>query len=293
MDYSRLFDLLKIRGMGRKDAIVLLALIVFAFQISGIFYRILGIAITKTAETKTIAAASPAPASFAKAPEDSYRVIGERNLFGSTDKSLSDKQTGGEQAAPLATLLQVRGTVAGGEKFGFAVIEERGKGKQGLYRIGDKVAGATVVRIMRDKVAFRIEGREEILRRVESTEAPILPPGKREMAAAAPAAGGKILSRSEIAGSLKDLGQMLSQAQIRPYFTAGVPDGFLVSNIQSGSIFQRLGLIDGDIIQELNSHRIQGADDIIEMYNTMKAGTSLALKVKRQGRQEQIDFAIR
>jgi len=113
------------------------------------------------------------------------------------------------------------------------------------------------------------------------------------MAPAAPAAGGRILNRSEIAGSLKDLGQMLSQAQIRPYFTAGAPDGFLISTIQSGSIFQRLGLIHSDIIQELNNHRNQGADDIIEMYNTMKTGTSLALKVKRQGRQEQIDFAIR
>jgi general secretion pathway protein C len=169
-----------------------------------------------------------------------------------------------------------------------------------LYRIGDRVAGATVMRITRDRVFVRLGGKQEVLKKIEAPEEPILPapPTGAPAAAAAvppppPGAGRKTINRSELAGSLKDLGQMLSQAQIRQHFNTGVPDGFMISNIQQGSLYQRLGLADGDVIQELNNRRIQGADDIVELYNTLKAGDSMLLKVQRQGRQEQFDYSFR
>lgn len=293
MDYSKLLRLFRSKRIGYGDVIAGLAMILFAYQITGIFYTILETGMIGTAETKSVAAAAPSHPAFAREPEDFYRIIGERNLFGSTDKSVTDKQASGEQTIPLTALLQVRGTVAGDDRFGFAVIEERGKGKQGLFRIGDKVAGATVVRIMRDRVALRIAGKEEILKKAEAPMEPILPagkPGAAPVPASSPSAGGRAINRSEIAGSLRDLGQMLSQAQIRQNFATGTPDGFIVNNIRPGSIYQRLGLTDGDVIQELNNRKIQSADDIIELYNTLKSGPAILLKIKRQGRQEQLDY---
>ena len=68
------------------------------------------------------------------------------------------------------------------------------------------------------------------------------------------------------------MGSLLRQAQIRPYFNAGVPDGFLISNIRPGSLYQKMGVVDGDIIQEVNGRKIRTADDVMGLLNTIKAG---------------------
>jgi general secretion pathway protein C len=83
---------------------------------------------------------------------------------------------------------------------------------------------------------------------------------------------------------------MLRQAQVRPYFNAGVPEGFLISNIRPGSIYQRMGVADGDIIQELNGRPIQSADDVMGLFNTIKSATGMSLTIKRRGNKEMLNY---
>jgi general secretion pathway protein C len=302
MLYADLLRRLPVHRLTYKDAALCAAIALYAFLAVGICYKIMGLEMAETAAGRKIAAPPPPRAAAARAPEDFYAVVARRNLFGVTEKIFERAKPAVVQRVALSSLLQVWGTVAGDDRFSFAVIEERGRAKQGLYHVGDRVAGATIVRITRDRVVMKYEGREEMLKKAEATEAPIVPAAKPVAAGPAPVPppataagdGGKVtINRSDIASSLKDLGHMLSQAQIRQHFTAGAPDGFIVSNIQQGSLYQRLGLVNGDVIQELNNHKIQGADDIIEMYNTMKSGSTMLLKVKRQGKQETFDFAFR
>ena len=79
------------------------------------------------------------------------------------------------------------------------------------------------------------------------------------------------MNRSELNASLKDIGQMLSQAQIRPFFNAGTPDGFQVNQIRQGSIFQKMGIQEGDIIQNLDDRKVQTGDDMVTLFNTLKS----------------------
>ena len=46
--------------------------------------------------------------------------------------------------------------------------------------------------------------------------------------------GTTVISRSEIDAGLQDMGSLLRQAQVRPYFEAGVPDGFHDQQHQAG-----------------------------------------------------------
>lgn len=301
MKYAEILRRLPVRRLTSHEAVVCAVIALYALLAVGIMYKGLGLKMAGTATDRKIASPAPPRTTAGRAPEDFYALIGRRNLFGVTEKIFERaKPAAAVQRPPLASLLQVWGTVAGDDKFSFAVIEVRGKGKQALYHIGDRVAGAVVVRIDRDRVVLKYEGKDEIIKKAEATEAPILPASRPAAATAAavpvPVSGGSgkiTINRSEIVSSLKDLGHMLSQAQIRQHFSAGAPDGFIVNNIQQGSLYQRIGLVNGDVIQELNNHKIQGADDIIEMYNTMKSGSTMLLKVKRQGRQETFDFLFR
>ena len=105
---------------------------------------------------------APSAASAVREPADAYRAIPERNLFGTTTKTVADKQAGTVQQ-DIALLIDLKGTVAGDSKYGFAIIEEKGTRKQRLVKAGDVIAGAKVVRIKRNAVDLLVEEQERTL----------------------------------------------------------------------------------------------------------------------------------
>ena len=275
-----------------QTLLIILVIVLFAFQSVGIFYKYLGILIISPKEQRVFKEETAISRIITKEPSEVYKAIMDRNLFGSTDKTLADKSTKGLEAPPITSVIELRGTVAGDAKVGFAIMEEKAKKKQVLVKVGNTIAGATILKIMRDKVIVKYMDKEETLKRSGSAESPIIPPGSGG-AAGSPANGSITLSRDEITSSMKDMAQMLSQAQVRPYFSAGVPDGFMISNVRQGSIFQKLGLVDGDIIQGLNNKKVQSADDMMELYNNLRSGPGMSLSFKRGIKQENINYTFK
>jgi general secretion pathway protein C len=298
VDWSRFSHLSfsDLSGLVSRRTVILVLMAVILYQATGIFYAVL---------TLQLVQVRPAPAAMGKAqtaaiparePADAYRIVSERNLFGTTTKAVTEKQTA---AAPVlqdvALLIDLRGTVAGGPKYGFAVIEEKGTKKQRLVKAGDLVAGAKVIRVKRNAIDLLVNDQERTLKMVETKEGPIVaplgvpPPAAPPPPSAAPR-GTTVISRSEVDAGLQDMGSLLRQAQIRPYFEGGVPDGFLISNIRPGSLYQKMGAVDGDIIQEVNGRPIRTADDVMGLLNTIKAGSSMSMTIKRRGSRETLNY---
>ncbi|MCX5832078.1 MAG: PDZ domain-containing protein [Deltaproteobacteria bacterium] len=277
--------------------LVLLAITAITYALVGVGYDLLSFKLLKSGITPRPAVEEAASLNTSKKePADAYTVIPQRNLFGSTEKAAANKNYGAAAPAEglyLATVLEVKGTVAGTGKDGFAIIEEKGKNKQLLYKVGNVVAGAKVVKITRNAVTFLVGDKERVLKMADTNQAPLLPPRPSgPPAAGSLSAAPMVVTRSEVDASLKDMGTMLSQAQIRPYYADGVPDGFMVTNIKPGSIYERIGLTEGDIVQGTNDRRLVTADDMTALYNSMKAGSSLTLKIKRGGQQQNIQYVF-
>ena len=295
MDWSRFFQLsfADFRGLVSRRTVILAVMAVMLFQGTGIFYKVLTLQLIRIRPAPAAAEKVRATAVPIREPADAYRVIPERNLFGTTTKAVTDKQTAAmPQQQDFALLIDLKGTVAGGPIYGFAIVEEKGTKKQRLVKAGDLINGAKVVRIKRNAIDLLVGDQEQTLKMVETNEGPILPPqrvGTAPMTAAVQA-GSTVISRSEIDTGLQDMGSLLRQAQIRPFFNAGVPDGFLVSNIRSGSIYQKMGIIDGDIIQKVNNRPIQTADDMTGLLNALKSGSGLSLTIQRRGKPETLNY---
>lgn len=289
-------DLLSRAARYRAGA-VLIVITILMYQCTGIFYKAASLSMIHGRATASAMPKTATAPAAADEPVDFYKIVPDRNLFSTTDKTLAEKQTGSPMTAgrpDIAQVLEVRGTVAGDAKYGFAVIETRADKKQRLYKVGDNVAGARVVRIMRNAIALKINDQVQILRVPETSEKSILPPGSG-LGPSPVASSGKTIAvdRKDIDANLKDMGTILSQAVIRPYFTGGVPDGFMISGIKSGSLYQKIGLADGDVIQGVNNRKLTTGDDMVELYNSFKSGSSMALQVTRQGRQEIFRYTFR
>jgi len=83
--------------------------------------------------------------------------------------------------------------------------------------------------------------------------------------------------------------EFLSQALIVPN-----PDGgFLVREVQPGSIYEKLGVRIGDVVRSINGQPVNNIDDVMKLYQGMggleRAG-SVSLEITRAGHNEQLHY---
>ena len=82
-----------------RTALLLAVITILAYQSVGIFYKAAGLMLIRVkAAAPAVQPATPAPVTAAEAP-DEFKVIAERNLFSTTDKSLADKQMASQTQA--------------------------------------------------------------------------------------------------------------------------------------------------------------------------------------------------
>ncbi|RZB30263.1 MAG: general secretion pathway protein C [Desulfobacteraceae bacterium Eth-SRB1] len=213
---------------------------------------------------------------------NTYRVISDRNLFGSIDKAGEKIKIDIEGLEDTKLGLSLLGTVSGAGEFDFAVIKEKNEKKHGLFREGDAVASATIIRIMRGMVVLRVDGRDEILKMEEGDQR-------------AEGRGFKNVikvNKRDINSAFKNMEKILAQVRIRPYFSSGKPDGFMVSRIKPESIFQKMGMQNGDIIQGVDNQPIKSPDEMLKLYNGLKSGAAITLNIKRKGRTQNLKYVF-
>lgn len=229
-----------------------------------------------------------------------YQAIMDRNIFGSKVEATESSTTPEiETLAPTSLNVSLIGTVTGDEKNAFAVIEETGKKKQGLYRIGDSVQEAVLKMIVRGKVVLRVGDRDEVLEMKEPTSSKSGAAGYRTRDHFEQARietmreeGERTItvSRSDVDESLSDINKLLTQARIRPHFQDGQPNGLTITGIKANSIFRKMGLRNGDIIYGINGDPIQSPDDVLGVYNSMTSGSNISVQIKRRGQETTLNY---
>lgn len=287
----------------RKNTLLtLLVIAVVVYLVVDIAYRVVELN-APPPEPQQQAAAGPLSAETAKDPLEAYGVIVERNLFRTTDKPIVVDQSDPNSLEATSLQLDLYGTIAGEDGKGYAIIEERDKKRQRLYKVGDSVAGATIIRIARNAVVLRVGDRDQVLKKKETAMRggsrtpmafPAVPSGPAPGSAPAPRPSARP-STGGPAGPAGDLASLLTQARVTPNVTAGSsgkPDGVIINEIQPGSLFENVGLVNGDIIQEVNGRTVTGVADLVSMYRELKPGTSLAVKVTRSGRQVILNHVV-
>ncbi|MDB9822799.1 PDZ domain-containing protein [Deltaproteobacteria bacterium] len=226
-----------------------------------------------------------------------YQVVNTRNIFSNIDRaSLKDDTLEIDTLEPTSLKIKLLGTVAGTQENAAAIIEETAKRTQGLYRVGDSVQEAVIKSILRGKVVLGVDNRDEILMMEESDSGEV---DDRQAAVTAQSQSVQGLERTitvrraDIEESLANINDLLSQASIRPHFTDDQADGLAVTGIRAGSIFRRMGLRNGDIIQGVNENEISSPDDLISLYNDLRSESAVSLQIERRGRDTTLNYSFR
>ena len=165
------------------------------------------------------------------------------------------------------------------------------------YTAGESIDGMQIKRISRDFVYFKVGDRIEKVRVGENVE--------DAMTDSAPAVSGfddagfekqgnKVVMTSALREHLvkKELGKILMQAAAVPYYADGALRGFQFWEIDKGSVFDRVGLVDGDIVTDVNGQALSDVAKTIQLLNTLKQETRVQITYLRGGAQQNLELVV-
>ena len=217
-----------------------------------------------------------------------YSSILERGLFG------EGKGPSSAPAAVQSVSYKLIGTVEG-EQFAGAVLED--SSGQAFYRMNQKLPdGSAIVQVMRDKVLIkRADGSTVPVEIVDDTKiVSMQKPGSNVGAGVQKLGDGKFaVDQKEILASTENMSQMLTQARALPYQEQGKTIGFKISEIVPGSIYEKIGLQNGDVIQKVNSQDVDDPAKFFQLYQGLKNERSISIDLIRGGQRQTLTYDIR
>lgn len=223
------------------------------------------------------------------------RQLVNANLFGQVD--LATGQNLSPDTIPLTSLnLALTGVMVGGAA-SFAIISANA-GEETAFAIGEEIlAGASLHAVYPDRA---------ILRRNGVLEALVLKEGVA-LAEGSVITSPQVRQEAGLSG-IRGVGNnftvernTLTQQMQRPEFLSQalmVPNaggGFLVREIQPGSVYEKLGIRPGDVIRSVNGQPINNMEEVMKLYQQLggvnRAG-NISIEVMRGGRSETFQYNL-
>ena len=231
-----------------------------------------------------------------------YDSIYTRNLFnsqglipGEDGNSENPTDSGGPAGKTTLPFTLVGTLVLSDERRSVATIEDKSASMVYPVQVEDEIPGkAKILTVEARRVTFinKTSGRKEYVELPPDANAP----NPRVAVGSANSGGGgggieKVdatqynVSRAEVDKALSDMNNILTQARAVPNFENGVAAGYKLFQIVPGSIYDKLGLQNGDVITDFNGQAINDPGKAFQMVEELKKSNHLELKVKKDGRQ--------
>jgi general secretion pathway protein C len=215
-----------------------------------------------------------------------YSSILDRGLFG------EGRGPSGGSATPSSSYRLI-GTVEG-QSFAGAVLEDTSG--QAFYRIHQKLQdGSSIIKVMRDKITMkRSDGSTFDIQVVDDTKiVSVQNPGTAHGGVKKLSDGKYMVDQREVQANTENMGQILTQARALPYLEQGKTVGFRLSEIVPGSIYEKIGLQNGDVIQKVNSQDVDDPGKFFQLYQGLKNEKSITIDVMRGGQRQTLNYDIR
>jgi general secretion pathway protein C len=232
------------------------------------------------------------------------------------DAALMAKMTGLSLGAPSAVSMEeppsnelrrstlgirLLGTlVAQDPRWSMASIHEVTGDRAHSLMLSDVIQGARVYAIERERILLLVDGELEYI----DGAAKVAPVAVNIQPATAQASGlGQgiretgpetyAIPREDVTQALTHMSELSMQARVVPAFRDGQPVGFKVFSIREGSLYARLGLRDGDVLQRINGLDLNGPDKALEAFTTLRDARRIELQIERGGAPVRKVFDIR
>ncbi len=231
-------------------------------------------------------------------------VILKRNLFGAEPVAVATAEAPALPAADIE--LRLRGTARGSDGGGYAIVENVETRQQDVFATGQQIFdGPELLEVHDASVVVLFKGQRRTIELWRGEDAPPAPSTARTRNA--PANPGKfsddgirsvsegsyLVDRREIDHTLENLNYVITQARAVPVLKDGQSVGFKFFNIRPDSLFERMGLIDGDIVQEVNGVPVRDATKAMGLLDEVQSRDEIKVSFLRKGKPLTYTYNIR
>jgi general secretion pathway protein C len=239
-------------------------------------------------------------------PFSEYQVIVSQNPFGGAaavqEAALPEEEL--LQDVPVADSgrLSLLGTITStraDERV--AVVLDRGSGQEGIYREGESVGGALIRKIMRFRVLVSVNGADKVLVMDFLENGGTGGPDREPVASAGPSRrlspgsgdqGPVTVSRKDVEFAMSNINTVLKGAAIEPVVQDGEVRGFRLDNIRPGSMFAKLRLRNGDVVQGVNGAPLTSPDEFLGLLTDIMTSSSFDITVKRGSGSREMSYVV-
>ncbi|HET7766621.1 MAG TPA: type II secretion system protein N [Burkholderiales bacterium] len=211
-------------------------------------------------------------------------VLARSQLFGAAPAKVADEAS----LAPSNLNITLTG-VAVELKGGCALLVVQGQPESAFCTGEELTPGVRLDAVERDRIVILRNGVREavMLKDTEKTAALNLTPPSPPIVQPS-GTGAQLVDRRQLQQQLGKP-EFLSQALIVP----NADGGFLVRQIQPGSLYEKLGLRPGDVIKNVNGQALTSMDDVMRLYQQFGSAQRVLVEVQRQGRTETLYYDMR
>ncbi len=240
-------------------------------------------------------------------PFEVYKIILERNIFNS--KGLSTLPPPATPATPVTPVkleqppvpIRLVGTVAGNPLYLYAVIEDPFQKTNKIFRLNDTIApNIKLLEIQRNRITISRDGKREEIelgaqdtaaqQRTQAPPRPVSPPTSE---VTQPTPSTFVVDRESVEAATQDMNRLLTQARLVPNFTGGVADGFRIFSIVPDSLFEKVGLRNGDIIRSINGVEMKDPEKAFQLYQQLKDNDRFVIDLTRAGQNLSLNYEVK
>jgi general secretion pathway protein C len=100
------------------------------------------------------------------------------------------------------------------------------------------------------------------------------------------------IDKNELDRVLSNLNQVATQARIVPSFKNGKANGFKLFSIRPDSIYSKIGLKNGDVIQKINGFEMNSPDKVLEVYQKLRESPQVSVELIRRGQPVTMGYNV-
>jgi type II secretion system protein C len=101
-----------------------------------------------------------------------------------------------------------------------------------------------------------------------------------------------LVERSTINRDMENMSQLLTEVRALPVLQNGTSNGFRLSEIQPGSLFDEIGLHDGDVLTAISGQQLNDPARALQMLSTLQTRSAVTVNLLRNGAPVQISYTI-
>ena len=227
-----------------------------------------------------------------------YSSILKNNPFGFPGGEIRQLNVS-RDAEGLQTGVVLIGTIAGSKELSYGIFKDS-SGMQEIFKVGESVFGLGVLYgVKKDRVLLR-QGEKtieilledvEVIKEVKSTVSrgtPFFPSFAKKIGS-----GTYMVDQRNVQQAIDNPNQLMTDARLRPNVVNGKQEGFTLSEVKPGGIYQSLGLQNGDVLLRINEYDISNPEKALQAFTALKGLERVQIDLIRAGSKMTMTYQIK